>query len=274
MATLRNSSDYKLLQNQVIFMFLDEKNKIFYITKGAERSLRTAFSNHMREQNKVTKDLFAEGKTKGVLPSMYVLEQFDATRINAHKRQIIWTKYFIDHAFTPLDKGMVYFAQNLDESNEEKYQEIKDIDIKEVLSPANRKFEDFGQRRKRSDNSKRDQINFKVLPEEYETIAELAKQSKRSVSAYCREMSLNKHILDFGYDSIREHTKEISELRQTINNIVYAVMNSGECYQVDIDNILGLVNEIYESEHKFLVMMSKDREKKSKEVKKYLLKKE
>lgn len=270
MPRIKPTINIKLENEQSIYIILDENTREFYIGKTAPKNLRSTYHNHYNLKNKKTKINFELGKKNNKPPAMYLIETIEIVKISPYNRQLIWTKFFIEKGYKALDKTITPYINILDKEVISQYEEIKDLEVNSILSKENKLFEEYGEIRKRNKISERSQINFKVTQQEYEQIHKFAQENKKSVAAYCREMALNKSIILFDYQSIREHTKEISELRSTINNIVDAVMNSGEFYQIDMDNIFALIEKINESESKFLIQMSKDREKKAKEFKKFL----
>lgn len=115
-------------------------------------------------------------------------------------------------------------------------------------------------------------INFKVTSEEYDLIKDNAKLSDKTLVAYAKEVLINRASLDFDYESIREHTNELSELRKELNKVLHTIMDTEEAYNADIQTILLLMKEIMNSEKEFLKQMEKDREQKKKEVKKTIKK--
>lgn len=112
------------------------------------------------------------------------------------------------------------------------------------------------------------EYHLKFPVEDFEIIKSNAAASEKTITAYAKEVMVNRAVIEFDYESIREHTKEISELRQDLNMVLHTIMKTEEVYNPDIQNILEILNDILKSERKFLEQMEKDREKKRREVKK------
>ena len=103
------------------------------------------------------------------------------------------------------------------------------------------------------------QILIRVSEEEYEALKEASEIADKTVNSYIKEIGLNKVILNINYDEIKEHTKEISELRSDISKIANVIVKTDEAYNADIKNILNLVQEVLDTEKKFLSMMERER---------------
>ena len=116
------------------------------------------------------------------------------------------------------------------------------------------------------------EYHLKIPVEDFETIKLNAAASDKTVTAYAKEVMVNRAVINIDYESIREHTKEISELKKDLNMVLHTIMKTEEVYNPDIQNILEILNDILKSERKFLDQMEKDREKKKREIKKELRK--
>lgn len=105
------------------------------------------------------------------------------------------------------------------------------------------------------------QVLIKMPDETYELIQELAAKAGMSVQAYMIMMSKDLMIYTPNYESIDNHTKEISELKQDVGLILRTVNKTDEIYNADIQNILNILNMILKSEKQFLKRLDNDRKK-------------
>ena len=112
------------------------------------------------------------------------------------------------------------------------------------------------------------QIKLMVTDEEQLQIKNNAKAASKSVSAYIRESALNFFIFDCdNSDIVNDHIKEISSLRNAINQLIFTIEKTGDYYPAELETIHDLMVEVLSSEKNFLTMMEKDISKKRKVLK-------
>ena len=110
------------------------------------------------------------------------------------------------------------------------------------------------------ENKKRTkQIKISVNENEYEIIKKGAEISQKTISAYVREVALYQCVLHFNYDEIETHSREISEVKQGINRLIYTLIKSQNYYSEDIENLLEMLKKIYESEKILIKTVQKSR---------------
>lgn len=95
-------------------------------------------------------------------------------------------------------------------------------------------------------------IRFYVSKKEYESIKRGAELTCKSVAAYVRECAVNQYILQFDFDEIREHTKQISETKAALSRLIFTLVQSGNYYSKDIESLTRLLSEISTDEKKII----------------------
>ena len=90
------------------------------------------------------------------------------------------------------------------------------------------------------------QLKFRVTEEERALIEEKMKQiPTRNMAAYLRKIAIDGYILQVDPSDIKAMTAEIQKIGVNVNQIVRRVNSTGSAYQEDIDEIKGVLNEIW-----------------------------
>lgn len=113
---------------------------------------------------------------------------------------------------------------------------------------------------------KNTQLLIRLSEDELEQIQQNATAMNQTVSAYVRYIAKDFCILKYDYDSIFQHTNEITSLRNAINQLVYTIKKTGEYVPADLEYILTKMNEISKSEKEFIGFMLDDEDKKNKAI--------
>lgn len=96
------------------------------------------------------------------------------------------------------------------------------------------------------------QIKIMVSQEENELIRKNAKACDKIPSAYIREMAMNMYVLPCDYSVVKEHTKQISAIRNVITQLVFTIKKSGCYVPLDLEYILERMKDIFKLENQFL----------------------
>ena len=105
------------------------------------------------------------------------------------------------------------------------------------------------------------------LPEkELEQIRKNAEACDKTVSAYVRETALNMCVITPPAEEITKHTNEISAYRNTINQLIFTIKQTGYYNPLDIEYILDKINLLLESEKELLNTYSKSNESFRKQI--------
>lgn len=101
--------------------------------------------------------------------------------------------------------------------------------------------------------SKREkEIRLKVTEEEYETIFHKANKLNMQVAPYIRMVAQQPTIIYHDYRIISSHTREIAEVRNAINRLVFTIDASNNYLPKDIESIVDMMNQILKSENELI----------------------
>ncbi len=90
------------------------------------------------------------------------------------------------------------------------------------------------------------QIKFRVTEEERALIEEKMKLiPTRNMAAYLRKMAIDGYVIQVDHSDIKAMTAEIQKIGVNINQIARRANTTGNVYQEDIEEIKGVLNEIW-----------------------------
>ena len=90
------------------------------------------------------------------------------------------------------------------------------------------------------------QIKFRVTEAERDLILEKMKLiPTRNMAAYLQKMAIDGYVIQVDHSDIKAMTAEIQKIGVNINQIARRVNSTGSVYQEDIDEIKGVLNEIW-----------------------------
>lgn len=90
------------------------------------------------------------------------------------------------------------------------------------------------------------QIKFRVTEEERALIEEKMKLiPTRNMAAYLRKMAIDGYVIQVDHSDIKAMTAEIQKIGVNINQIARRTNAMGNVYQEDIEEIKGVLNEIW-----------------------------
>ena len=111
-------------------------------------------------------------------------------------------------------------------------------------------------------------IHIRVSEGEEKIIKLNAGYVNMNVSKYIRTAAIEPKIVKYDYTLmnehyhiISEHTKEIAEVRNSINRLIFSIEASNNYLPREIETIVFYMNEIFKSENKLLATMRKKRYK-------------
>lgn len=102
-------------------------------------------------------------------------------------------------------------------------------------------------------------IQIRTTETEYKRISENAKKLNMKVAPYVRLVAQNPNVLVCDYDIIANHTKEIADVRATINQLIFTIEATNNYLPKDIETIVELITEIFKSENKLRRELRNDR---------------
>ena len=89
-------------------------------------------------------------------------------------------------------------------------------------------------------------LRVPVTPEEQELIRQkMALLNTRNFSAYARKMLIDGYVVHIDTTDIRAQTAEIQKIGVNVNQIAKRVNATGSVYQEDIEEIKGVLAEIW-----------------------------
>ncbi len=90
------------------------------------------------------------------------------------------------------------------------------------------------------------QLKFRVTEAERDLILEKMKLiPTRNMAAYLRKIAIDGYIIQIDHSDIEAMTAEIQKIGVNVNQIARRVNSTGSVYQEDIDEIKGVLNEIW-----------------------------
>ena len=90
------------------------------------------------------------------------------------------------------------------------------------------------------------QIKFRVTEEERALIEEKMKLiPTRNMAAYLRKMAIDGYVIQVDHSDIKAMTAEIQKIGVNINQIARRANATGNVYQEDIEEIKGVLSEIW-----------------------------
>ena len=97
-----------------------------------------------------------------------------------------------------------------------------------------------------SDRKRTVQIKFRVTEEERTLIEEKMKLiPTRNMAAYLRKISIDGYIIQVDNTDTKAMTAEIQKIGVNVNQIACRVNATGSVYEQDIEEIKGVLNEIW-----------------------------
>ena len=89
-------------------------------------------------------------------------------------------------------------------------------------------------------------IKFGVKEGERDLMVEKMKMiGRRNMAAYLRKIAIDGYIIQIDHSDIKAMTAEIQKIGVNVNQIARRVNSTGSVYQEDIDEIKGVLNEIW-----------------------------
>ncbi len=96
------------------------------------------------------------------------------------------------------------------------------------------------------------EIRIMVSAEEYERILKNAAKLEMQTAPYIRAIAQSPTIVNYDYSVISNHTKEIAEIRNCINRLIFTIDATNNYLPRDIHTIVSLMQEIFKSESRLL----------------------
>ena len=91
-----------------------------------------------------------------------------------------------------------------------------------------------------------------VSNEEYEIIKQRAKEAGILVSPYIRKVAQNPNIIRFDFKVVADHTKELGEIRNSLNRLIITIDATNKYLPREIETIVNLMQEVFNTENELL----------------------
>lgn len=248
MGRIKHSAKTEAVKELAIFAILFSDGKSVFIGKGNRNRLKSIYKDHYILRNAKTKELFEKEKESGTLPGMYLLQSVDTSPRLAFRYCIAWTKYFLDNGYTLLPKLSILqeYAEDMIDDTKRIYEDIKSVNIKELLVDDKNLFPNYGVGRKVKAGDVGTKITISVTGTEYVKIYSDAKQNGLSLSNYCKRMVLNGQIIKADFGFITAYLGELNQDKQLLRQILHTIYVQGDYYPADLENIQRLIEHITE----------------------------
>ena len=134
MARYSKKSQYKQVEDRVIYVLGFPGLKDFYIGHCRKDLLKDVYRDHLRGERYKTKNAVAECKAQGLRPCLHVLEEVRETKVDAYHHVIAWSKIFAERGYMGLDNGnVVCYMEDMLEHTLSVYEQHKTVDLGELL---------------------------------------------------------------------------------------------------------------------------------------------
>ena len=135
MPRLPQKSQYKKIENRIIFLMRSPLSKEFFIGHCQPHSLMPIFRQHCAGDRYYTNVCFTNLKKQGLHPCLTILEEVKCTQVEAYSHIIAWTKIFVDAGYTNLNTGNVMdYIEDLYEKSKTIYEVNKTKILTEICS--------------------------------------------------------------------------------------------------------------------------------------------
>ena len=111
-------------------------------------------------------------------------------------------------------------------------------------------------------------IQVRVTKAEREIIENNAKKLNMQIAPYIRMVAQNPNIINFDYSVIEEHTKQVGQVVNSVNQLIFTIEVNNDFQPKEIWGIRDYVEEIWDTENKLLRTVRRQWEKAYKEIRK------
>ena len=111
-------------------------------------------------------------------------------------------------------------------------------------------------------------IQVRVTKAEREIIENNAKKLNMQIAPYIRMVAQNPNIINFDYSVIEEHTKQVGQVVNSVNQLIFTIEVNNDFQPKEICGIRDYVDEIWDTENKLLRTVRRQCEKAYKEIRK------
>lgn len=237
MAT-RKIEAYTEVKNWKIYAIIFPENNRVYIGQTSQKELRSTYKNHYTMRFGLTKDYFEHAKSNDILPQMFLLEEYENKKVISFCRCVAWGKLFTDNGFDCINGDTFNeYMKDMVETTQTFYDEIKDVNILELISPDKSLISNYKPRRSKNKKNEDYTIHISVTPEENKIIEKKAAELRMSKTAYCKQIALNGYINNLDFHASDEYLKELREAILTVKQSIVTIYNLEQYFPYDLARI-------------------------------------
>lgn len=100
--------------------------------------------------------------------------------------------------------------------------------------------------------SRQHEIRIKVNKEEYDNIRLNADILGMQVAPYIRRVAQSPTIINFNYSAVSRHTRQIGQIVNSINRLIFTIHLNNDYLPKEIDGIVDYIKQIWETENELL----------------------
>ena len=96
------------------------------------------------------------------------------------------------------------------------------------------------------------EIRIKLSNDEHEMIRRRAKEVQMQVAPYLRLVAKNPVIKPVDFSAVMAHTKALSEIRASINQLIFTIEATNNYLPREIESIVNMMNAVFRTENELL----------------------
>ena len=100
-------------------------------------------------------------------------------------------------------------------------------------------------------------IQVRVTKAERKIIENNAKKLNMQIAPYIRMVAQNPTIINFDYSVIQEHTKQVGQIVNSVNQLIFTIEVNNDFQPKEILGIRDYIEDIWDTERKLLVTVRK-----------------
>ena len=251
-------------QELSIYLLLSPTAKKFLVSYCNKENIRETYRHNLKGRRDASRAFIQEISPER--PCLFVLETFHGTVRQATNLMIVWTKIFMEKGYESYNRAeLLEMVDNLYLDTKIEYDNRRNMEIGQLISCdkciiptynyttcSKYPFSESDCTTKPKDGK---EIHIRLSEEEYETISEMAKQANMQLIPYIRKAAMNPTFIKIDYSPIDAHTKEMAEVRNIINRIVFTIDATNNYLPRDIELIVNLMTKLYEGENDLIKTM-------------------
>lgn len=264
-------------KTDAIYILLSQTKRIFMILRGRKDSLREAYRHHLKGR-RLTTEWFIESLSPE-RPCLFVLEEIDPEE--DANLLVVWLKILLDQGYISCNHpDIIEQTEHLYMENTLAYNKRKSTNLATILSCEKCLIPVYDRKPCRhfpvteedsrsnptallpcNYKKKRNvEIRFSVSEEENELILSNARRLGMQRNIYIKCAAKHPVIHQHNYEVIGNHTQELSEIRKTLNRLVYTIEATNNYVPKEIKTVVNAMNFVMQTENELLKTMREQRE--------------